>query len=273
MILSNLGLDTIRNAEFIFQICVAAEYRENFDLTNINSCGLYGLELTLPGVHSDIGGSYLDDAKEISVVYSEPGVWFSKTDKIQKESEKFKEILIKEGWFSDEELEIKEFSQRDVENKSYMDYGAVGYYFKGLVATRKKVSNAYDKIPLNIMFYHSSLKQFGVKYIPERLERKYNISNPFIQNINNQLNEYVRACVIIRNQYIEKYNKDNNTSPTEYINAIKNVSYLDYINEKDLKELRRKYLHWSVKTNKFGLGATVDGAVEEKKRKRHIQNG
>ena len=34
------------------------EFRENFDLTNIDSAGFKGLEITLPGVHSDIGGSY-----------------------------------------------------------------------------------------------------------------------------------------------------------------------------------------------------------------------
>lgn len=70
-----LGLDAIGNGKvnFVLQIAADDEYRDNFDLTNINSAGLYGLEFTLPGVHSDIGGSYVDGEKEVSVLYCQKG--------------------------------------------------------------------------------------------------------------------------------------------------------------------------------------------------------
>jgi hypothetical protein len=61
---------------------------------------------------------------------------------------------------------------------------------------------------------------------------------------------------------------------------IKKISYLDFVEEQDLKDLRHQYLHWSVKANQLGLGAKPqnnapkkEGALEAKYRKRHIQNG
>lgn len=64
------------------------------------------------------------------------------------------------------------------------------------------------------------------------------------------------------------------------MDEIKGISYLDYIQEEDLKKLRKEYLHWSVKTNKMGLNIkgqkhdpSVEGAIAAKYRKRHIQDG
>ncbi|KFF19959.1 T6SS phospholipase effector Tle1-like catalytic domain-containing protein [Flavobacterium hydatis] len=61
----DLHLTAIKKARFALQLSADDEYRENFDLTDITSAGLRGLELTLPGVHSDIGGSYPNNATEI----------------------------------------------------------------------------------------------------------------------------------------------------------------------------------------------------------------
>ncbi len=277
-----LGLSAVNKSYFVLQIASDDEYRDNFDLTNINSCGLYGLELTLPGVHSDIGGSYLDGAKEISVLYCKPyetpNSWAFEGEKIQIESEKFKEILIKEGWYSEDQLEIKKFWQSDVENKSILDKALVGMYLKGLVGTKQFVRNTYDKIPLNIMFHYS--KQFGVKYLDYKLTDNYAIDDSFIENINSQLWNYINNCNAKRNQYVEEFKKGSHPSAKQYMDEIKGISYLDYIQEEDLKKLRKEYLHWSVKTNKMGLNIkgqkhdpSVEGAVGAKYRKRHIQDG
>jgi hypothetical protein len=65
----DLHLDAVKKAYFVFQLSADDEYRENFDLTDITSAGINGLEYTLPGVHSDIGGSYLDRAFERAILY------------------------------------------------------------------------------------------------------------------------------------------------------------------------------------------------------------
>lgn len=46
-----LGLNAVKNGSFVFQIASADEYRDNFSLTNIESAGIKGLQITLPGVH------------------------------------------------------------------------------------------------------------------------------------------------------------------------------------------------------------------------------
>ena len=56
----NLALGDV--PKWVVQLASADEHRENFSLTNINSslrAGV-GVELRLPGVHSDIGGSYAE---------------------------------------------------------------------------------------------------------------------------------------------------------------------------------------------------------------------
>lgn len=66
----------------------------------------------------------------------------------------------------------------------------------------------------------------------------------------------------------------------DYLKELEAVSYLDYIDIDDLKELRNKYLHWSVKSNQIGLdpqrnrdAPNTNEALTAKYRKRHIQNG
>jgi len=60
----DLQLDAVQYAKKVFQICAADEFRENFALTNIKSVGTNGLEIFLPGCHTDIGGGYLSGRGE-----------------------------------------------------------------------------------------------------------------------------------------------------------------------------------------------------------------
>jgi len=251
-----LGLDAIGSGRvhFVLQLAADDEYRDNFDLTNINSAGLYGLELTLPGVHSDIGGSYVDGDKEISVLFCQKGgiindVFFN----IDEECRKFKEILIKEGWYKDKELVIRSFYQKDLDSDKRWNKDSTSY--NGIIGTRV-LSNAYDKIALNQMFHYSQdEKTGGVKYINERINKKYSIKGDLLTRIYNQLINYMNACNDLRNQYVEKYIHGDNPSVAEYLAEIKKISYLDFIEEQDLKDLRHRYLHWSVKANQVGLNA------------------
>lgn len=251
----DLGLKAIKKAKMIFQISAADEYRENFDLTNIRSAGLKGLELTLPGVHSDIGGSYLEKDKERSVVHTEP-IHFGTRDENYKfipntkKANAFKEILENEGWYKDGELMLE-----------FHDDKRVAY----LVGTRT-LENTYDKIALNKMIMVS--KQFKVLYNEIIEEQKTNISDPFIAKVFKQLTTYCQAVMTHRNTAIRE-----NKPVLQYWEESEKISYLDYINPTDLKELRNKYLHWSVKADKFGLEPRFTEILPIEKRKRKIHNG
>jgi len=65
----NLKLHAVSKAKQAIHLIAAEEHRENFSLTDIASAGSKGRELFLPGVHSDIGGGYRDEASEAMVIY------------------------------------------------------------------------------------------------------------------------------------------------------------------------------------------------------------
>ena len=251
---TELGLDAIKKARMVFQLSAADEYRENFDLTDIRSAGIHGLELILPGVHSDIGGSYPSEEVETSAVYGE--IYTEtynenhQTTGYTKKAEAFKNIIVEEGWYAPHELTFK-FKYE--ESKTY------------LVGTRT-LQNTYDKVPLNKMIMVS--KQFDVIYAEAKEKKKTNISDPFIAGIFEQLTLYSRAVMAHRNNSI-KEKKDIQ----QYIAESAKISYLDYIKPEDLKRLRHEYLHWSVKADQFGLGPRFEGVLPIEKRKREIHHG
>ncbi|MDN3671792.1 DUF2235 domain-containing protein [Flavobacterium branchiarum] len=256
-----LGLDAVNKASFVLQFAADDEHRDNFDLTNINSAGIHGLEFTLPGVHSDIGGCYVENDSENVDLFYEP--YFN------RDCNKFKEILEEEGWYKPHELKIVHSYTTDFTKKVPVEYDAnpVGNF--GLVGTRKNIHNSYDKVALNQMFHYS--KQFDVAYKNLSLN-DHKIKSSFLITVNNQLVRYINACSHLRNQYVIRFNSGENIT-NEYLAAIKKIKYQDYINEDDLKTLRNEYLHWSSSATKFGYGPKVGGIKNAIERNRNIQYG
>lgn len=275
----DLHLNAVKKARFVLQLSSDDEYRENFDLTNIDSAGLHGLELTLPGVHSDIGGSYVNNSKEISVLYYKRESLYNKMiHHSDKEVIKLRKIVISEGWYKNDQIDAGILHKSDIDDK--IKKGSVEdleeYY---AVVGIRNLYNTYDQIPLNLMFHFS--KDAKVKYREDKLI-SYAIKDKFIKSVNNNLNNYVNACNNLRSSYVEMYNGDlvdKSSIDRDYLSRLKQLSYLDYIDEEVLKKLRNQYLHWSVKANELGLGSresqapNKDGAYESRFRKREIQNG
>ena len=243
----DLNLNAVSKARFVLQIASVDEYRKNFRLTNIKSAGLRGLEFTLPGVHSDIGGGYRNNVREDVLIY-----------KGSKENcEKYKKILVEEGWYKDDkkEIEIREITVNEDE------YPIRKCYLIG----KRVLSNHYDKVSLNTMFHYS--KQFGVIYDKRKIEKNYSIEDVQLTKIYNQLVSYMNACNKKRNGYIDKlFNGD-------YLKDIKNIHYQSFISKEDLSYLRNHYLHWSVRYGDFVHGENVSGVLLQTQRKRMIQNG
>lgn len=80
----------------VVHLTAADEYRENFSLTNINTSlhAKVGVELTLPGVHSDIGGGYAEaDPRHPRRALNQ------ETRRIRDATER--RWLVAQGWYTD----------------------------------------------------------------------------------------------------------------------------------------------------------------------------
>ena len=125
-----LELDAVQHAAKTLHLVAGDECRKNFSITTIKSAGGKGEEYYLPGVHSDVGGSYLEFTDEAFDLNS------GDPDPIRND----KKNLIDEGWYNKEEIE--EYVNHD-ENG--------GEYRVWITANRKGISNAYCNIPLMLM--------------------------------------------------------------------------------------------------------------------------
>ena len=137
--IKDLGLDSINKANYVVHMVADDEHRYNFDLADISSVAKTspdsgkkgGIELFFPGVHSDVGGSYVDGAPNISYKIN----FSSDMDFLTKE----KEELIRQGWFSSQQISVKYY---------LTIHGLNNYRLEGI---KNSVSNQYSYIPLHIM--------------------------------------------------------------------------------------------------------------------------
>jgi len=258
-----LNLDAVKKCKFTLQLASRDEYRENFSLTNINSCGLNGLQLTLPGVHSDIGGGYVDGAQEEVFLYKKN--YYDTAYSLEKTIVKnFQQILIDEGWFTANELTIvneKPF------NSYYISPGT--FYLKG----KRKLSNQYANIPLKIMIDFS--KERGVEYSEKALKKIEEIleNQEKMKEAYSALLNYVNECKKIREKYIKRYNQGERGFYKEYVNKIDSVNYIDYIDYELLRTLRGKHFHWSVDVTSIAMVPEVTSVQPYDNRKRYIIDG
>jgi len=136
----DLHLNAITNAQQVVQLAAADEYRHNFPLINIRS---NGTEIQLPGVHSDVGGSYnaMIDEKDLKVLSVSAA--YSR-QQIRSRFDREKVWLIDEGWFKDIKEEIDDRGSH-------------------VVLNRYNILNTYTYIPMSIMKNHAgkSLLKFN----------------------------------------------------------------------------------------------------------------
>jgi len=101
----DLGLDAIKKAKHVFHLTARDEHRFKFSLTNIDSASTRGLEKSVPGVHSDIGGCYVDAKPEKDIWLNHESNGLIKFSDFEFD----KEYLKEQGWYKDFEFseEIK----------------------------------------------------------------------------------------------------------------------------------------------------------------------
>jgi hypothetical protein len=129
----DLDLDAISAAKKVVQLAAAEEHRKNFRLTNIASAVKKGVgkEIFLPGVHSDVGGGYTDNAAEVDLQILDFDVMWS-DDALKRRFERERAWLIDSGWYLPNEI-------ADVS------------FWNELKVTRRGIRNHYNRIPLKHM--------------------------------------------------------------------------------------------------------------------------
>ncbi len=157
---AELHLNEITTTNKIVHFTAQNEHRANFSLSNINNArskDAAHIEKSLPGVHSDIGGSYLDNVDEtiekISTEYW--GV---------EDLERERAMLIGEGWFLPNEITI-------IRNKVTSNR---------LTGTRR-LSNGYSYIPMHFMCTYATTYRRPVPFRQNALEAKYTINNVTVE--------------------------------------------------------------------------------------------
>jgi hypothetical protein len=120
-------------AQKVFHLIAGDEYRENFAVTTIASAGAIGQELVIPGAHSDVGGSYVDGAKEVRLL----------------SQERVRQFVYDQGWYPAQEWPMIDpnmyppnyWHERKVSN----DYYKVGYSLMVDVANEHLGPNYFAK--------------------------------------------------------------------------------------------------------------------------------
>lgn len=235
--IKELHLDDITNAKKIVHFTSDDEHREYFDLTNVavdstingvkQNPVYYGIEKTFPGVHCDVGGAY-ENGPEVKdeILDNESTISFKER----------KKQLVAEGWFTDEELIVR---------------------WDKLSSERKYIKKTYSYIPLQFMQEYGT--DSDLPFNKSKLEKKYSISNDaLLVRVKARLKPYIMGNgKPYKFRTIESINK-------QYKGAkIPEQRFIDYNNEireqKDLKVLRNKYLHWSANYDSAGYDPRRDG--------------
>jgi hypothetical protein len=237
---SQLKLDSIKEAEYTLQLAAADEHRKNFRLTNIKSVRKSkGCEIFLPGVHSDIGGGYIDNYEEKDLVLMQIKNMSSYLSLHQLEVlDNERQRLIDEGWYKEDEVEI-EYNNKFAKTMSV--YGCVK-------VNKSNIRNTYNRIPLQIMAEFAQEKG------------KVNLFNKAI--LDYKVKGYIKEVKAEIEQYIPKPGSIDIHTISERLRT------------ETLKNLRYKYFHFSANYNSISNPPRFSkGGPEYGKRERKDQYG
>lgn len=249
----DLGLNTISSkAQHIVHMTAGDEHRYNFSLSKIPR-KINHIELNLPGVHCDVGGSYVEgrpegtprgiktqDTEKKYVLRDDSNTTIIGEIPISNELETFRKKLIGEGWFTPNQIKVlKKFA--------YSTDGFTKWNYE-LVSERAYVSNQYSFIPLHLMLKLAMEKKLEFK--KDNLVKSKN----FTPNI---FPDHLDLMKRIQKN-IEDYKNTVIANPT--------ADHHYHIAEADLKKLRNRYLHYNARLE----GGLIEVNKPEKNRIRDI---
>jgi len=156
------------NVKKVFHLTASDEYRENFSLTNIKSsieAGV-GYELSLPGVHSDIGGGYAELENENRNLSKEPSY------------KNIRAELLNQGWYNEKQLILVDMNKADTDHFEFELHGV-----------RNGIPLSYQFIPLAIMV--NLAEKYELKFDKKEIETagfKYNVPEDLVDAKESLLN-------------------------------------------------------------------------------------
>ncbi|WP_296151321.1 DUF2235 domain-containing protein [uncultured Flavobacterium sp.] len=173
---------------------------------------------------------------------------------------------------------------RDLNNKS-LEGLQIGLPPYAVLYGHRKLYNGYTFIPLSFMAEFAI--ETGVDIKDSYINANYKIPGE-LSNIHNDLIDYKNEILNLREE-LHREDLDDKKDESEitgvfdviedifesdkkkkYIKKSKKISYLDFISdEKDLHYLRNNYLHWSAKSDKFGLDPVTRSTKFKDKRKKY----
>lgn len=286
----SLGLDAVRNAKKILHLVAADEHRYFFPLVNINSAG--SNEKYFPGVHSDIGGSYVDNAPE-----NKKGLAVGLSAVVEAKHRK----LIREGWYKKEQLTV---FKPEEERHWYDPVGNIAdavkeELFQHLSGARKSIPVAYSYIPLYIMCDYAMQKGIWIRFKDASMKSTHSLKeHSKLDPIKKRLYQIVfenapplkfysrkeiekQVGTLHPNSRMKEHYGQLITSILEQLedlepDAGKPIKLESFITDPELKRriedhnmllwLRNEYLHWSADWLAIGFNPTQSG-------KRKIYNG
>ena len=204
------------SVEEIVHFVAADEYRENFSLTTIDSAS-NGMQVVLPGAHSDVGGGYNEHEKEKIIL---EGSW---TDsKREYRGYMSLEELKREGWLP---------PTWNVPVPTFMPDGSVRNYKD----TMRHVFNDYARIPLYAMWF-LSIKKSKLLYKANAMNKEYSLRD--------------KKLIQVRTLIMGKINNNNNMYEIKWDSkGPKNKGRLYFVGTGEEKKLihsiRAEYIHLS----------------------------
>jgi hypothetical protein len=257
--IDELGLNSIRNARYTVHLVAGDEHRKNFSLVDI-SCitgtkggghTARGVELYLPGVHCDVGGSYVEGRRERN------GRILTNQYFDQNDLHAEKERLIEQGWYKPKEINVEWDNLLRI-----WAYGAG----KVLVGDRAHISHRYSYIPLHIMTEFALQKKLPID--KDSLIKAFNLKDTtfsnkeFLERIKDQLYQYAfngaaRYDYVAVPQQTIVYSADDHTAPQR--EEIRRKAQEAELNA-DIKRLRHEYLHWNAN---YGEGGSAMDSMKK----------
>lgn len=173
---TELHLNSVNTfAKKLIHLTAADEHRKNFALTHIAAEAFPDLntedtrkriEISLPGVHSDVGGCYVNNATEEVQIQD----YDSYSEATKTNLETLKQQLINQGWFKEYQLKINNWNE--------------------LLGTRSGLSNKYSFIPLHFM------NKFAIKFYKgmfnNQLTKDYSILDPYNPKFAEPMAKYIQ---------------------------------------------------------------------------------
>lgn len=254
-----LDMKAVTEAEKVIHLAAADEHRLDFPVSNIKSAKSKGNgeEFFLPGVHSDVGGSYnlaldlslqkdvSDDQKEYMRTSDEGAAKSSEKGRIINKGhpdllEADRQKLIDLGWYLSHEIEIVDVVPAIPPTAGPHGHPGVSAYGV-LVVNRKNIRSGYSNIPLKIMAEFA--RKNGVK-------------------IDGELEKVANKVLSTETDLTDLEGKIRN-----YISSTKESKPEDWLNDLSLKDIRHTHFHFS---SKVGTGYNPRFGKDNVTRTRYI---